>query len=186
MSRRADGALLRFQCLNPAISPRIRTYLSRPPQSGGRSRPRSGRRSARIGPHERALARHRSRVIAAGRRHGARNLRVFGSIARGQERDESDVDLLVDLEPTSGSASRTSARPDRARVLPDRDDSHPRAGRARHPPAQSKTSSKLSATFSRFQPRLRRPVRPGSPRSSRRLPRCRRGRRRRAASACAR
>lgn len=38
-------------------------------------------------------------MIAAGRRHGARNLRVFGSIARGQERGESDVDLLVDLEP---------------------------------------------------------------------------------------
>ncbi len=56
-------------------------------------------RGERIGPHERALARHRSRVIAAGRRHGARNLRVFGSIARGQERSESDVDLLVDLEP---------------------------------------------------------------------------------------
>jgi predicted nucleotidyltransferase/DNA-binding XRE family transcriptional regulator len=56
-------------------------------------------RAARIGPLERALARHRARVIAAGRRHGARNLRVFGSIARGQERGESDVDLLVDLEP---------------------------------------------------------------------------------------
>jgi uncharacterized protein len=63
------------------------------------SRPAGGERGARIGPHERALARHRSRVIAAGRRHGARNLRVFGSIARGQERRESDVDLLVDLEP---------------------------------------------------------------------------------------
>ena len=59
----------------------------------------SHERDARIGPNERALARHRSRVMAAGRRHGARNLRVFGSIARGQEGGESDVDLLVDLEP---------------------------------------------------------------------------------------
>jgi predicted nucleotidyltransferase/DNA-binding XRE family transcriptional regulator len=56
-------------------------------------------RGARIGPHERALARHRSRVIAAGRRHGARNIRVFGSIARGEEQSASDVDLLVDLAP---------------------------------------------------------------------------------------
>jgi hypothetical protein len=38
-------------------------------------------------------------VIAAARRHGAHNLRVFGSIARGEEEVESDVDLLVDLEP---------------------------------------------------------------------------------------
>lgn len=31
--------------------------------------------------------------------HGARNVRVFGSVARGESGSESDVDLLVDLEP---------------------------------------------------------------------------------------
>jgi predicted nucleotidyltransferase len=31
--------------------------------------------------------------------HGARNVRVFGSIARGEERPDSDLDFLVDLEP---------------------------------------------------------------------------------------
>ena len=31
--------------------------------------------------------------------HGARNIRVFGSVARGQADEESDVDFLVDLEP---------------------------------------------------------------------------------------
>ena len=31
--------------------------------------------------------------------HGARNLRVFGSVARGESRDTSDVDLLVEWEP---------------------------------------------------------------------------------------
>jgi len=35
------------------------------------------------------------RRIAAS--HGARNLRVFGSTARGEETPDSDVDLLVDL-----------------------------------------------------------------------------------------
>lgn len=30
---------------------------------------------------------------------GARNLRVFGSTARGLAREDSDLDLLVDLEP---------------------------------------------------------------------------------------
>jgi predicted nucleotidyltransferase len=30
--------------------------------------------------------------------YGAHNVRVFGSIARGETRSDSDVDLLVDLE----------------------------------------------------------------------------------------
>src|SRR4051794_34665779 len=37
------------------------------------------------------------RQIAA--RHGARVIRVFGSIARGDARIDSDIDLLIDLEP---------------------------------------------------------------------------------------
>ena len=31
-------------------------------------------------------------------RHGARSPAVFGSIARGDARDDSDIDLLVDME----------------------------------------------------------------------------------------
>lgn len=31
--------------------------------------------------------------------HGARNVRVFGSVARGEDRPDSDVDLLVEMEP---------------------------------------------------------------------------------------
>ena len=30
---------------------------------------------------------------------GARNLRVFGSVARGEDDSTSDVDFLVDMEP---------------------------------------------------------------------------------------
>jgi predicted nucleotidyltransferase len=37
------------------------------------------------------------REIAA--RHGARNVRVFGSVARGEARPDSDVDFLVDMAP---------------------------------------------------------------------------------------
>ena len=37
------------------------------------------------------------RRIAA--RYGGRNLRVFGSVARGDDRAHSDVDLLVDMDP---------------------------------------------------------------------------------------
>jgi predicted nucleotidyltransferase len=31
--------------------------------------------------------------------HGARNPRIFGSVARGQAQPSSDVDVLVDMEP---------------------------------------------------------------------------------------
>lgn len=37
------------------------------------------------------------RNIAA--RHGARNIRIFGSVARGEADSESDIDFLVDMEP---------------------------------------------------------------------------------------
>ncbi len=46
-----------------------------------------------------ALRAHRRQLREIARRHGARNLRLFGSTARGQARLDSDVDLLVDLEP---------------------------------------------------------------------------------------
>ena len=36
------------------------------------------------------------RVVA---QHGARNVRVFGSVARGEAGPASDVDLLVEMEP---------------------------------------------------------------------------------------
>jgi len=31
-------------------------------------------------------------------KHGARNIRIFGSIARGEADEKSDVDFLVDME----------------------------------------------------------------------------------------
>ncbi len=42
---------------------------------------------------------HRRAILELAARHGARNVRVFGSIARGEDRPDSDVDLLVDVEP---------------------------------------------------------------------------------------
>ena len=33
-----------------------------------------------------------------GEKYGARNIRVFGSVARGENRAESDVDFLVDMD----------------------------------------------------------------------------------------
>ncbi len=36
-------------------------------------------------------------------KHGARNIRVFGSVARGDARPDSDVDFLIDVEPATSS-----------------------------------------------------------------------------------
>jgi uncharacterized protein len=36
-------------------------------------------------------------------KHGARNIRVFGSVARGDARPDSDVDFLIDTEPVTSS-----------------------------------------------------------------------------------
>ncbi|MGE5272393.1 MAG: nucleotidyltransferase family protein [Verrucomicrobiota bacterium] len=40
----------------------------------------------------------RVEVLRAAARHGARNVRVIGSVARGQAGPDSDLDLLVELE----------------------------------------------------------------------------------------
>lgn len=45
------------------------------------------------------LKRKRDDVLAIAEAHGARNVRVFGSVARGEETDDSDLDLLVEMEP---------------------------------------------------------------------------------------
>jgi hypothetical protein len=44
-------------------------------------------------------SRHRSRIVALAEQRGAHNVRVFGSTARGEQRPDSDIDLLVDFEP---------------------------------------------------------------------------------------
>ena len=44
-----------------------------------------------------ALAIHRNKLLAIAAGHGASNLRVFGSVAKGVDREGSDIDLLVDI-----------------------------------------------------------------------------------------
>ncbi len=41
----------------------------------------------------------RDEILRAAVRHGARNVRVFGSVARGEADETSDIDFLVELEP---------------------------------------------------------------------------------------
>ena len=43
-----------------------------------------------------------AKIRALGARNGVRNIRVFGSLARGQATPASDVDLLVEYVPGHG------------------------------------------------------------------------------------
>jgi hypothetical protein len=53
-------------------------------------------------PMGRRLRRNRRKIIDAATRAGASHVRVFGSVARGDDSPDSDVDLLIDLEPGVG------------------------------------------------------------------------------------
>jgi len=45
------------------------------------------------------LVEKREEILQVAAEHGATNVRVFGSFARGEAGPDSDLDLLVDLEP---------------------------------------------------------------------------------------
>lgn len=45
------------------------------------------------------LKTYRKEILETAMRNGAVNVRVFGSIARGDDRPDSDIDFLVNLEP---------------------------------------------------------------------------------------
>lgn len=40
---------------------------------------------------------HRDEIYQIAERYGIRNIRVFGSVARGEADDDSDLDLLIDV-----------------------------------------------------------------------------------------
>ena len=40
----------------------------------------------------------RNEILQIAQRYGAQNVRIFGSFARGEAREDSDIDVLVDLE----------------------------------------------------------------------------------------
>lgn len=45
------------------------------------------------------LKEKREEILCICAKHGARNVRVFGSVARGEADEQSDIDFLVDMEP---------------------------------------------------------------------------------------
>ena len=55
-----------------------------------------------------SLVGRRAEILAIAARHGARNVRVFGSVARGDAGPASDVDLLVEFQPGTGLLSHAA------------------------------------------------------------------------------
>lgn len=67
-------------------------------------------RSARV-------KRSRAALLAAAERRGVRDLRVFGSVARDEAKPDSDVDLLVELEPGRTLINLIGFKYDAERIL---------------------------------------------------------------------
>jgi predicted nucleotidyltransferase len=44
------------------------------------------------------LRQKRQDILAVAQKHGAKNIRIFGSVARGEADEESDIDFLVEME----------------------------------------------------------------------------------------
>lgn len=65
----------------------------------------------------RRLRRHRRAVIELADQRGAHNVRVFGSVARGEDTAASDIDLLVDLDHNVGLVALAGLRRELSELL---------------------------------------------------------------------
>jgi predicted nucleotidyltransferase len=54
------------------------------------------------------LKEKREEILKIAASHGARNVRVFGSVARGEANEFSDIDLLVDMDPDRSLLDRAA------------------------------------------------------------------------------
>ncbi|HEX4704328.1 MAG TPA: nucleotidyltransferase family protein [Pseudonocardiaceae bacterium] len=65
----------------------------------------------------RCLRRHRAAIIELAAKHGAHDIRVFGSVARGEDTDTSDIDLLVNVDHGVGLVSLAGLRRELTELL---------------------------------------------------------------------
>ena len=52
---------------------------------------------------EEIIKKQREKILKLAEKHGAKNIRVFGSVARNEAHPKSDVDFLVDVAPHHSS-----------------------------------------------------------------------------------
>ena len=64
----------------------------------------------------------REEILRLATKRGARNLRIFGSVARGESDPDSDVDFLVDLDPGRSLLDLAGLQRDLAELLGSRVD----------------------------------------------------------------
>lgn len=79
------------------------------------------------GPLGRRIRRHHNELVAAATEHGVSGLKVFGSVARGEEDDESDIDLIADIPAGVGLLGLARLRKQLATILGARVDLVPRS-----------------------------------------------------------
>jgi predicted nucleotidyltransferase len=63
------------------------------------------------------LRSRRSEIIGVAHARGARSIHVFGSVARREERTDSDIDFLVELEPGRSLIDLSGLQLDLAELL---------------------------------------------------------------------
>jgi len=68
-------------------------------------------------PKGRLLRKRRKKILELAKAAGATNVRVFGSVARGQETRRSDIDLLIDYDSSQGALPLAGLRQDLSRLL---------------------------------------------------------------------
>lgn len=73
-------------------------------------RPRRRPIDRMTGPVGRRVRRHRKQLVEVAATHGLTHLRVFGSVSRGEDRGDSDLDLLVELAKPLGVVALGRAR----------------------------------------------------------------------------
>ena len=78
-------------------------------------------------PLARRLARHRDEIVAVAAAYGGTDVRVFGSVARGEADASSDLDLLVDLPPRTGIIALGTIAREVERLVGERTDVVPTA-----------------------------------------------------------
>jgi uncharacterized protein len=59
----------------------------------------------------------REEILKIAAKYGAYNLRVFGSVARGEAREDSDVDFLVEMETGRNLLDRIGLKQDLEELL---------------------------------------------------------------------